>query len=123
MILFVAAVAGFVAIVGLYGVVFPSGLRFLVRFWHSQGGFLFAVALRLIFGVALWIVAAESRTPLALQILAMISITAGVALPLMGLSRFESLLTWWELQGTRFVRMWCVAALALGLFLLWSVAT
>ncbi len=121
MILFIAAVAIFVVAVGLYGVISPAGLVSFVRYWQSQGGFWFAAALRLVLGIALWIVAPASRAPLTLQILAVISLAAGISIPLMGYSRYESLLTWWQRQSAWFVRVWCVVALAFGLFLLWSV--
>lgn len=121
MILLIAAVAVFAVVVGLYGVIWPVGPINFVRYWRSKSAFWFAATLRLILGMALWVVAPASRAPFALQVIAVISIVTGISLPLMGFSRYEALLIWWQQQTSLFVRTWCLVAMAFGVFLLWSV--
>jgi hypothetical protein len=119
----VAAVAIAVGSLGLFGIVSPAGLVDFVRRWRFERGFWLATGLRLILGIALWFVAPASRTPWVLRILALLSVVAAISLLAMGLERYQALLSWWEGRSAGAVRIWCCAALAFGLFLLWSVFT
>jgi hypothetical protein len=107
---------------GVFGLASPAGMIALVARWQSETGLWAASILRLVFGVALWLVAAASRTPLILQALAVLSMTAALVLPFVGVSRFESILSWWRRQSPAFVRAWSAVAVIFGVFLLWSVA-
>lgn len=117
----VVAVAVFVVWLGGYGLAAPAGLVRFIENWCSGIGVLAAAALRLVFGVALWLVAPSSRAPLVLQVLGAVSILAGILIPLMGSSRFAALLNWWVGQSALFVRLWSLIALIFGAFLLWAV--
>jgi hypothetical protein len=77
---------------------------------------------RLVFGIALWLAAPTSRASLVLQSLAVLSVTAALVIPLAGVSRLESILSWWCRQSSAFVRAWAAVAVIFGVFLLWSVA-
>ncbi len=120
-LLIVTLVSLFVLGVGLLGLGSPAGMVAFVSRWRSKAGLWVASVLRLVFGVALWFVAPMSRTPLALQVLAIVSVFAALALPVIGLSRVDALLAWWCRQSPAFTRAWSVVAAVLGLFLLWSV--
>jgi hypothetical protein len=89
----------------------------------SPAGLWSAASLRLIFGIALWIAAPVSKTPLAFQILAVVALVAAVLLPVLGLERFKALLAWWLGQPRALQRAWLTASTAFGAFLLWSVLT
>jgi hypothetical protein len=117
----VIAVSILIVGLGLWGVASPAGLLVFARRWQSKTGFWAAFALRLLFGGALWWVAPSSRVPPAIQVLAAAVVISGLALPLMGYTRYLSLLSWWAGRSPGFVRAWCCAALALGIFILWSV--
>lgn len=120
-ILIVVAVSILVVGLGLWGVASPASLLAFARRWQSKTGFWVAFAFRLLFGGALWLVAPSSRVPLAIQVLGAATVISGLALPLMGYSRYLSLLSWWSGRSPGFVRVWCCAALAFGIFILWSV--
>jgi len=120
-ILIVVAVSVLVVGLGLWGVASPAGLLAFVRRWQSKTGFWVAFAFRLLFGGALWWVAPSSRVPLGIQVLAAATVISGLALPLMGYSRYLSLLSWWSGRSPGFVRAWCCAALAVGGFIFWAV--
>lgn len=117
----VAVLSVLVAGLGLYGVVSPPGLMSFATRWQSKSGLWVASILRMVFGIALWLVAPSSRVPVVLQALAVVSVVSGVALPLVGFSRYHAFLAWWSRQSPLFVRAWCLVALVLGLFVLWSV--
>lgn len=64
------------------------------RHGESSGFHVMAVVVRLILGIALVRYAAESKYPLALQILGWLSLVAAMVLAVMGRTRFKRLLTW-----------------------------
>lgn len=107
--------------VGVYGLVSPAGMKSLVSRFRSLTGFWTAVVLRLVLGVALWRVAAASRTPGVLQGLGVVSAAASLALVLLGFSRYLTLVSWWSRQSDLQVRAWSLVSVALGAFLLWSI--
>lgn len=112
----------FIAGLGVYGLVSPRRLLSFVALWRSRAGLWTAAGVRVAFGLALWLVAPYGHVPLALKILGSLMIAAGVALPLMGLVRFEAILDWWCALPAKFQRVWMTAAAMFGLFLLWAVA-
>lgn len=121
MVLIVAAVSLWVAGMGIFGLISPGGLASLVSRWESKRGLWLASIVRLGFGIALWLVAPSSRTPVILRVLAVITVAAGLALPFLGFSRFKSLLSWWRRRSPAFVRAWAAVAMVMGGFILWSV--
>lgn len=121
MAVIVAVVSIFVVGMGVFGLVSPTRMAAFVLRWRSKAGLWTASIGRLVFGVALWIVGPTSRTPVVLQVLAVLSVLSALVLPLLGVSRFESILSWWSRQSPAFMRSWSALAMALGAFLLWSV--
>jgi hypothetical protein len=117
-------VSGFalaILVVGAMGVASPAALTSFVRRWQTSSGIWVAAGLRIAFGVAAWSAAPASRTPVVLQVLGVVSIVSGIALPLLGLSRFAAVVSWWERRSAGFTRAWSGVACACGAFLLWSV--
>jgi hypothetical protein len=110
-----------ITVIGALGLASPDALMSFVRRWQTPSGIWTAAALRVTFGVALWLAAPASRVPLALQILGAVSVASGIALPLLGLSRFAAIVSWWERRSAAVKRLWAGVAFALGGFLLWSV--
>lgn len=121
MTVIVAAISIFVVGMGVFGLASPTGLAAFVLRWRSKAGLWTASIGRFLFGVVLWLVAPTSRAPVLLQVLAVLSLVSALVLPLIGVSRFESILSWWSRQSSAFIRSWSALAVALGVFLLWSV--
>lgn len=118
------AVASFslaVIVIGALGLARPDALMSFVRRFQTPVGIWMAAVLRVAFGIALWLAAPSSRTPAVLQILGVVSVLSGIALPLLGLSRFGAIVSWWERRSTSLQRVWSAVALAFGVFLLWAV--
>ena len=107
--------------IGVLGLLSPAGMSSLVSRFRSRTGFWTVIVLRLIFGVALWRAAPASRAPAVLQALGGVSVASALALPLLGMPRFQAILSWWSRQSPVFVRAWSVAAIVMGAFILWSV--
>lgn len=106
---------------GSSGIVAPASLARFVRLWRSPQGLWIAALLRVGFAAVLWRVAAESKAPIILEILAVVMLLAGLLLPLMGVERFIAVLDWWLLRPLLWQRIWLVFAAGLGSFLLWAV--
>jgi hypothetical protein len=121
MTVLVVVVSIFAVGMGAFGLVSPPGMAAFALRWRSRAGLWTASIGRLVIGVALWIVAPTSRTPVVLQVLAVLSMLSALVLPLLGVSRFESILSWWSRQSPGFIRSWSALAVVLGIFLLWSV--
>ena len=95
-------------------------IRVLSR-WPSTTGLWVAAIVRGVFGAALWCVAPSSRTPVVLQMLAVVSGVSALVLPFVGVARFTALFSWWSRQAPAVVRAWSTVAVGTGGFLFWSV--
>jgi len=120
-LLIVSVVSIFVAGMGVLGLASPTRMISFVSRWQSKTGLWVAFIIRLAFGISLWLVAPTSRAPVVLQVLAVVSVVSALVLPLLGVSRFKSFLSWWSSQSPAFMRVWLAVAVVLGVFILWSV--
>lgn len=80
-----------------------------------------AAGFRLVFGAALWLSAPESRHPLVLRGVAVVSLAAALSVPLLGASRAEAFVGWWSSRSAAFIRCWSFVAVVFGLYLLWTL--
>jgi hypothetical protein len=120
-VLIVSVVSIFVAGMGVLGLVSPARMVSFVSLWQSKTGLWVAFIVRLAFGISLWLVAPTSRAPVFLQVLAVVSVVSALVLPLIGVSRFKSILSWWFSRSPGFMRVWLAVAVVFGVFILWSV--
>ena len=120
--LFAIAVFGcFIAAMGLVGIVLPTALvRFLQSFWARPSGMYWAIGFRLVLGGLLIFAGPESRYPLTLQTLGVITVAAAVAVPLLGYLRLAQFVEWWARQPPWLVRTWGLVAVAFGAFLVYA---
>jgi len=122
---FAVEVAGifavFVLLMCTWGVLVPTRMSAFATRWANQKGLWVAAALRLTFGIALWFAAPASHAPLFLQILGIVTILAGVSLPMVGVGRFKALIEWGMERSPIVVRVWCLFGIALGGAILWAL--
>ncbi len=114
-------VSGFalaILVVGALGLASPDALRSFVRRWQRPAGIWAAAGFRVAFGVAVWLAAPPSRAPVVLQVLGVVSVLSGVALLLLGASRFVAILSWWECRSAGWKRAWAGVAVVFGGFVL-----
>jgi len=114
------AFAGMIVILGLWGFFAPRSIAIFVRSWSTVGGMWLAIALRLIFGGALWFAAPLSRTEGALRLIAILAAASAVLIGIVGLPRFRGLIDRWLDLPPIAVRAWCLVAICLGCFVVWS---
>jgi hypothetical protein len=118
----VALVIGLViGALGVLGVLAPSALISLTAPWLTPTGLWIAGALRVGIGLVLLRVAPASRHPDVLRVLGVIVVLAGLATPLFGVERARIVLAWWVGQGSGFIRLWGLIALALAGYIVYAV--
>jgi len=71
--------------------------------------------------LALFLAAPDSRAPVTLRILGVVTLVADLATPLFGLKRFHRVFDWWAALRPAFKRAWAGCALAFGLLLFYAV--
>ncbi len=111
----------FIVALGVLGILSPARLLAFVRRIQTPGGLYTAAALRLVFGVALFLVAPESKAPDLLRIFGVLAVLAALLTPFVGLGRFGKVVDWWSSRGSLFIRAWSAIAFALGLYVAWAV--
>ena len=100
----------------------PDSIFYLFRInSESLSLHVLAIVVRLVLGIALITYAAESKYPVALQVIGWLSVTAAIIFGLMGRSRFMGLITWGLSFASSFGRFAGVLAILLGGFLIYAV--
>jgi uncharacterized membrane protein len=108
-----AMALGFVvAAIGVLGIAAPSILLEFGRSMQSTGALYVLGAVRVVFGTILFWAAPNSRAPVALRVLGVLLIIAGLVTPFLGVER-----SWWSAQATFFTRAWPTLAIVFGLFI------
>lgn len=91
---------------------------------EKRSGFYLAIGTRLLLGAALMTAASFSRFPRTFSVFGWIAIVAAVVLFLIGRRRFRDFAAWWLRKfSDPFMRVWLLAAVAFGAFLIYGVAT
>jgi uncharacterized membrane protein YidH (DUF202 family) len=109
-----------VIVLGVLGLVSPSRVVRIARYFQTPAGLYFAAMVRLVLGVALYFSAPASRAPEVLRLLGVIIIFAGVGTLFVGVERYRRLVDWWLAKGHPLVRAQAAFALALGLLLAYA---
>ena len=106
---------------GLFGTLAPRQLFETVRGFISPVGLMLGAGLRILFGVALFLSAEETRVPELARALGVLFAAAGLVMPFVGVPRFSALIDWFE-EHPAALRLWCLAGFALGLGLLFLLS-
>jgi len=110
-----------VVAMGAWILVKPFGLEDFVDLFVTPSGLWLAAALRVSFGLALWMAAAASRMPRTLRVLGVLFIISGLAIPVIGLERVRGIAEWRASQGGNYLTYAAMFAFGLGGFVIWSV--
>ncbi len=116
----VVAVFGILIVfVCAWGLADPARLLDTVAKFSGAGGYAFAIGVRVVLAVAAWIGAPDSLLPLFLQALAVISITAAIALLVMGLGGYRRIIGWVSGFGQSLLRAWLIFGMLFGAAMIW----
>lgn len=108
-------------LIGMWGAASPARVTSFATRFTSKNGMWFASGIRLVFGLALWFAAPESRNQPLLQIMGALAILAAAIIPMMGVERFKGMLDWWKALSTTSMRLWCLLAVGFGVIVLWAL--
>ena len=78
----------------LWGVVDQASFTGTFRKFSGNGGYAFAIGLRVVLAYVAWMAAPQSLLPVFLQIVAVLSLAAALALLFMGIARFRKIVEW-----------------------------
>ncbi|NNK48724.1 MAG: hypothetical protein HKP01_07610 [Gemmatimonadetes bacterium] len=118
---FVIAWGAVVMCFGAWSMVQPLGLTQIADLFLTGSGLWAAVALRVGFGVLLWVSAPASRMPRTLRVLGALFVLGGLALPVVGLERMQGIAEWGAGQDGSVLRLVALMAVGLGAFIVWSM--
>ena len=111
-----------IVLLSAYGVLQPFNLIVFVRGFMAGSGLWVAVVARIILATLLWFSAPFSLTPTTFQALAVLTLVAAFALPMIGAQRIFKLMEWAASWRHTAIRLWCLLGVAFGGFLLWSIS-
>lgn len=114
--------AALIIAMSIYGIVRPLKLTALVRRFMISPGVWGAVAIRLLLAGLLWFSAPISHTPLTFKVLALLTLLAAIALPIIGAARLMKFIEYLASWPPIAIRIQCLLGIALGIFLLWSLS-
>jgi glucan phosphoethanolaminetransferase (alkaline phosphatase superfamily) len=119
----ILGIGAIISIICLTGVMLPAQLLHAVQAaWQYPAAMYVAVMVRLTIGVLLVLAASHSRFPLAFEILGWLAILAALLVPVAGRARIDRLLDWWSRRSTLCIRLWSLAGLAFGCFLVYGAS-
>jgi hypothetical protein len=117
----IIGIGAFISVICLTGIMLPTRLLHAARSaWQYRAALVVAVMIRLTIGVLLLLAATHSRFPLAFKILGGLAIVAALLIPLIGHDRISRLLARCSRQSVLFIRLWSLAGLAFGCFLIYA---
>ncbi len=112
------AVSVLIAGLGAVGIVYPEAIVGFTRILQAPTALYVAAGGRVVFGVAVFFAAPASRAPATLRIFGGIIIVAGIAMPVLGVDGYRSLV---QLKLELFPRVWAVSALLFGALLAYTL--
>ncbi len=119
----IIGIGAIIALICLTGVILPAQLLHAVKAaWQYRAALFVAVVVRFTVGVLLVLAAPHSRFPLAFEILGWVAIVAALLIPFVGRDRIGRLLDWWSRRSSLGIRLWSLAGLAFGCFLVYAAA-
>lgn len=114
-------IGAIISLVCMTGVMLPAQLLHAIRAaWQYPAAMYVAVMVRLTIGVLLVLAAPICRFPPAFEILGWLAIVAALLVPVVGRVRIGLLLDWWSRRSRTGIRLWSLAGLAFGCFLVYG---
>jgi len=111
-----------IAAMGILGIAAPSVPLQVAQSLLTPSALYIVAAVRVCFGLLLVWVAPGSRAPIALRVLGVLIVIAGVITPFFGVERSRAVVDWWSSQGAAFMRVGMGFAVVFGLAIVYAVA-
>ena len=107
---------------GVLGLVAPELFASVVKAFQTPPVIYLAALIRIAVGVVLVLAAPASRVPTGLRCLGALIVIGGLLTPVLGVQFAKLVLAWWSEGGPAIIRIWAVAALAIGAFIVFAAA-
>jgi hypothetical protein len=99
---------------GAVGIIAPSALLWVAQHVVTMVELYVIAVVRVAIGSLLVAVASTSRAPKTLRVLGAITVIAGIITPFLGVARVQAIADWVSQQGSGFLRVVALVALAIG---------
>ena len=109
-----------ILLVGIAVMLQPGSLRKLLHNFLKREWLIPATLIRVVAGIIFLLAAPGSRSPILLQILGVVFVLAGVAIPLLGKMKIEALANWWLARPDTMLRAWAGVAALFGIVIIWA---
>ena len=121
MVVTVVAVGLIIVLIGLIGLIAPSGLLgFAQRVAGSTTGFPMSIVVRAALGIVFLLAASSTRFPRAIGVVGVISLLAAFGLALIGHARMQRFMHQWSTWPLWFVRLSLLVVISFGAFLTYA---
>ncbi len=120
MLTIIAMIGILITLMCAYGSANPPALLRLVDRFANRPGFIAAILIRVVLGIAAILAAPDSLAPNFLYVIGVIALAAAVALPIMGLARYRRLIDWVSAFSPAMMRLWLTGGLIFGVALVWA---
>ena len=119
---FIALFGLLILVLSVYGLMYPRSLLTIVgKAIDSGAGWVLAVGVRLVLGLALLLSAPVSVWPLLFKVVGVLTIIAAFVILFIGPKKVLSLIAWVERRSDAALRVWLVLGVAFSLFLVYCV--
>ena len=119
MLALIALVGILIVFACTYGMANPAGLLAGVRRFANPAGYRFAIAVRVVLGIAALVAAPASRAPLFLYLVGGIALVAAAVLLVIGLPGYHRIMDRVDGFPPAFLRTGLVLGMAFGVSLIW----
>lgn len=118
----VALFGFFIIVLASFLLIQPTAsIEYIRKKVTSNLWYIFAIAIRLVMGTLMYIIADQTRYPLTIAILGITTFLAGVFLVLISRPRVEKIILWFIDRFSMYVRIVAVGAISIGAFLIYAV--
>ena len=120
MSVFVLIAGSIILLFGIASLIAPS----IIKYWFNRmtewRQFHLIAVLRIVIGILFLLAANETRFPLFVTVMGVISLLSGLAIPIAGVERVKRFAKWGIERSDTVLRLWVLVASVVGFMLVWA---
>jgi len=120
MSVFVLIAGSIILLFGIASLIAPS----IIKYWFNRmtewRQFHLIAVLRIVIGILFLLAANETRFPLFVTVMGVISLLSGLAIPIAGVERVKTFAKWGIERSDTVLRLWVLVASVVGFMLVWA---
>lgn len=120
---YIVALIGLMIIVIAFFLLFnpAASFEYLRKTAGSKSLYFFAIVVRLVMGILMYIIADQTRFPLTISILGIATFLSAVIIVFISRSSFEKTIVWFMDHFSKYIRIIAVGIMIIGAFLMYAV--